>query len=110
MKINNPSRVIFTTFLDVTGSRAINATVYQNTSIYPRMVTVTMTMNTNGDNIVQFAIGATAAPNSLVGEWGGNVLLTAQSYGSVTFMVPGLWYYKGTQSGTVTILAWVENV
>ena len=67
-----------------------------------------MSMNTNGDNNAQFFIGPTASPATQSGEWGGNVLLGAQSYGSVTFIVPGLWYYKAHMTGTIILISWVE--
>ena len=108
MKISNPKPIQFTAINVATSIRAIDGTVYFNSSV-PRMVIVTMTMNTNGDNIAQFYIGATAAPATLAAEWGGNVLLAAQSYGSVTFIVPVGYYYKATQTGTITLLAWLEH-
>ena len=110
MKINNPAPALFTTLTDATALRAINGTVYQNTSKNPKMVHITMSMNTNGDNYAQFYIDSISNPGSLVSEWGGNVLLGAQSYGTASFVVPGLWYYRGTQTGTISFIGWVEIV
>ncbi len=100
---------------DVTASRAVDGTVYQNTSgkIIIATVAIALTCATTQYEGVVFYCG-TANPPTVAK---GSVYLTQigatsiREDGTVTFIVPVNYYYKATASGTGTAgkLSWIED-
>ena len=103
---------------DVTASRAIDGTVYHNTSGKIILVTIEATLivvkysttSVNGTASIGFYCDAAASPTTLVNQSFLQLLITGLSAGSngqtmqspsVTFFVPSGYYYKAlaTSSG-----------
>ncbi len=115
---------------DVTGSRAVNGTVYQNTSGKIRMVLVQVRTRVNDDgagsisgtSFIQVHCDAATPPTTLITQGGLDIEIDdggqsaaafVQSYASLVFAVPLNYYYKATGSnvtnGIVPVLGtWFE--
>ncbi len=100
---------------DVTASRAINGTVYQNTSGKIMIVTVSVTMTC--DNLetatVTFYCAAANPPTvvkGIVSHFQQAATLSSVN-GAITFVVPVNYYYKATASGTGAAAkqSWIED-
>lgn len=104
---------------DVTGSRAIDGTVYQNTSGKIRIVTVQCVLTkTNAAQYsrVTFCSDANASPTTQIGRMalqpdtaalGGDLIVEM----AFTFVVPPNYYYKATETHTgdvSTLSDWFE--
>lgn len=90
-------------YADVTASRDLAGTVFQNTSDLPILVLV----ETGGSaGTVRFAIGSTSTPSDIIlqsSATGAGVAVTD------TFIVPVNWYYKATViSGSRSLTKWYE--
>lgn len=90
---------------DVTGSRAVGASIYQNTSGKLRKVIVTVEP-TGGDGFLIVYCENNAAPSAWIAYQDYN---NALYYTCVTFEVPAGWYYRVDDVlNTVTLRKWVE--
>lgn len=89
------------TMTDVTGSRAIDGTVYQNTGDGPMFVTVAV--SGASDNMTVH-VGSVTPPTVVATGFGP----TASNRSSGSFFVPSGWYYKVTKGGAASLLSWVE--
>ena len=93
---------------DVTASRAIDGTAYQNTSGRPLFVAITLQGTGTGEE--GYAIAYTdsnATPTTEVGRCSASFDASVQ-YGQVSFVVLPSNYYKVTHSGTGTLRKWFE--
>lgn len=79
---------------------------YQNLSGKPMLVTVAMSLTTK---TAEFYCDSAANPSTLIGK-ASSAGATAVS-GTVSFMVPPLFYYKSVSSGggTATLVSWTES-
>jgi hypothetical protein len=89
---------------DVTASRAIDGTVYQNTGTVDMLVGVTAYSTTSGGGITAYSEND-ATPAVAVGAW--YTAYASLSYGQVFFKVPSGWYYK-VSNNSATKYAWIE--
>jgi len=92
-------------YVSPSGSRAVDSTVYQNTSGKIRMITISCVVN----DAEWFAIltGATSSSATVVayqsvGGTGGACRLSG------TAVIPPSWYYKVNVAGTPALEAWIE--
>lgn len=90
---------------DVTASRAIDGTVYQNNSSYPLLVTVFVTATANPNQALAYVEAGDDTPDVCV------AFVTATSgaanVASMTFFVPVGSYYKVTNT-SMTLSGWIE--
>lgn len=112
---------------DVTGSRAIDGTTYQNTSDKIRFVTINVTTqivaadgDLDGTARVEIKCDSNSTPTTVVaniglvlGLFGLNVVANSiVSYSTVSFKVAPDYYYKATETeigdGAVSLLEWFE--
>jgi len=93
---------------EVTEGRDID-TVYQNTSRYPLLVTVSVAFSSSGD--AGYAhIGSTSSPSQVVAYFGGTSVGDFTTI-PVTFLVPANYYYKiSSVAGVITLGAWSESL
>jgi hypothetical protein len=100
---NPPPSNVFGVQTDVSGSRAINGTVYQNTGSKPRLVVIEAYIGAAARWDVY--CDATATPNTRIA-----LCRNALTDQVVTFVVPSGYYYKVTETAaTVTLTQWVET-
>jgi hypothetical protein len=103
--INNP--VIAPNFLntqtDATGSRAVNGTVYQNTTTKPIIVNISVYLIANSD--ITIYSDAQASPTLAVGEIG--VTGAATITQAISFCVLPGNYYKAVGTNA-TLQYWIE--
>ena len=106
--VNNPPISIgvsgFTTQSDVTGSRAIDGTVYHNTSGKAMLVVISAAMATTY-GIAAFS-DATVTPTQAIAS-ANNPGLVAAITSSITFLVLIGNYYKCT-GVSCTLVTWIE--
>lgn len=93
----------FTTQADVTASRAINGTVYQNTGATPKFVVVSISNAAN--SLLTAYCAAGASPGTVVSQQKANATTTQLL---LVFIVPPSYYYKVTYGLTGTLDAWIE--
>lgn len=102
--VDNPTSPLaseITTQTDVTVSRAIDGTVYHNTTAKPIFVVVTL----NGSNqTAQFYTDSNAAPVTSVAHIQPNAV--SGGVFTVSFIVLSGNYYKGV--GNLSIVTWIE--
>lgn len=101
----------------VTGSRAIDGTVYHNTSDWPMMVliTVLVDLNTTGSQaFITVKCDANASPSTIVG-YAGLYSMNAVAlghYAPITFVVPPGYYYTAPKTddgnASISLSTWVE--
>lgn len=102
--VDNVGYLGFTKQVEVHASRAIDATVYHNTSGRPMLVSISCVCNF-GDVINAYS-DANATPTTIVVSMGHSNI---QPVGmSLTFLVLPGNYYKINQTGTSTLSYWVE--
>jgi hypothetical protein len=122
-KLNTNTGPIYTaTQADVLGSRAIDGTVYQNTSGKIMVVTISVqtdipVSSTNAGAFISVYCDANAAPVLIIAETG-RVITTTPSTArlgdvfTVTFIVNSNYYYKAVSTtangGTITKDKWTE--
>ncbi|MBI2869387.1 MAG: hypothetical protein HYX96_06145 [Chloroflexi bacterium] len=94
---------------NVTASRAIDGTVYQNTSGKIIMVAVSMYLN-GGDGAGGGSayVGAANPPTSIVAGWLDYASASFGVKGTLTFIVPPSYYYKIGTVGSPTLGTWTE--
>lgn len=108
MKINNPAGVLYPTRVtNVTASRSLDGTVYQNTNSTPKFMTVLLSSAAASQNAVLFYADGNATPTTYAGGYSQNATI-AFGKGSVSFWVLPGHNYRAVMSGTLTITAWVE--
>lgn len=90
---------------NVTASRAIDGTVYHNTSGCPMCVVIDVDLDAGG-RFISCSIGATSTPADDVGGISTNIDL---GVGSKVFWVPSGYYYKVINSGPPTLYHWQET-
>ena len=94
---------------DVTGSRAIDGTVYQNTTCITKIVTVSVELNQEDDDEISAYVENDATPAVRVGMVGSSEIIDATIVVPITFVVPSSWYYKvDNTSGTPALVEWFE--
>jgi hypothetical protein len=93
-----------TTQTDVTGSRAMDGTVYHNATSKPIFCVVTGSMGIGASYYV--CSDSQVTPTLLIAKVG---LITTSTYGVVSFWVlPGNYYQIGALAGSVGTNAWIE--
>lgn len=87
---------------DVTASRAIDSTVYQNTTDMIMIVTVTIknTVGDTGDVYVIFYCDANASPTTMIGGVREHNITATNALFPFTFVVLPNYYYKAVNDGT----------
>uniref|UniRef100_A0A6M3IYE9 Tail protein n=1 Tax=viral metagenome TaxID=1070528 RepID=A0A6M3IYE9_9ZZZZ len=96
---------------NVTASRAIDATVYQNTTGYEMTVHVYMSIS-SGTSVMQGRTDAATPPTLNIGGVSiGTGAYTYIGHGSLTFTVQNNHYYCVAKvgAGTVNLVTWVET-
>ena len=94
---------------DVTSSRAINGTVYQNTSGRPLIITVTIDCTGDDYDRAVAYCDSNASPTTVVTAVGHLVGNGEREYLSMTFVAVPSYYYKVTSAaGTPTLVDWFE--
>jgi hypothetical protein len=96
---------------DVTASRAIDGTVYQNLTGKTMFVTICGACSGNVGATAVFGayIGANAAPNENAGAVGiSSFTAGLVLYLELEFKVPPGWYYRGSSAGNCIMFLWVE--
>ena len=92
---------------DVAASRAVNGTIYQNTT--GKVVIAMITINyANTSAVATFICDSNASPTTqigLVNIVADNVLNTKIA---TTFIVPPSFYYKVAPTGSINIVNWFE--
>ena len=83
---------------DVTGSRAIDGSVYHNTSGKIMIATITG----YGSGSVTFSCDSNASPTTGIG------VLASTASATGTFIIPANYYYKAPKSGTYSLSYWIE--
>ncbi len=97
----------FVAATDRTANRALDGTVYQNTT--GNLMLVAISYNSGGFNPsvpVTHYIGSANPPTTVVAQ-AGTVSIAVIYPCFVIYIVPSNWYYKSTGTGT-TLLYWVE--
>lgn len=105
--VNNPpisSSSGISSQTDVTASRALDGTVYHNTTTKPIMCMVNATCS--GGGAVLFKSDATASPSLSIGQIYN--LNASAIQGLISFWVLPGYYYKGTITSTATLVTWIE--
>lgn len=92
---------------DVTASRAINATVYRNTGLYPIFAVISVISATTGDNGLDVYCDAQATPTTKVVRGSLNATVYNDIFNVSFIVLPG-YYYKATTVGTLTLSTWIE--
>ncbi len=95
---------------DVTGSRAIDGTVYQNTTGKPMTVKVLISLGDSGSGAYAIANSDSSNPPTTVVDKQGKVTGAQDHdlYMSLTFTVLPGNYYKVTGTGNPTLTNWIE--
>lgn len=104
---------------DVTGSRAIDGTVYQNSSGRPKLVIITTKHVRKLDNeicVLDAYVEDITPPTVKVASVGLTVDIITESaeagYWNMVFAVPNQNYYKALENETgtaiVTLMSWIE--
>ncbi len=96
---------------DVTASRAIDGTVYQNLTSKTMFVTVCCVCQGNVAATAVFGayIGETGAPNNNAGSVGINSFTAGLVlYQELEFKVPPGWYYRVATGGNCIMWLWTE--
>jgi len=92
---------------DVTASRALNGTVYQNTLARPILVTIAITPNAQAYTVTVHCDAAN--PPTVVSGLLSNDTAGGNYTGSISFIVPAGHYYKATTTGTAPAsFSWIE--
>lgn len=95
------------TLADVSGSRAIDSTIYQNTS--GKIVLAVVSVACTVEEQVDFFIGAASPPTSGVGVACSHLAAGETLATTITFIIPSGYYYKAVATeGTPTLMAWME--
>ena len=90
--------------IDQTASRAIDGTIYHNTTSGIVMVVVSVVLPSS--SAVDFYTQGTALPSIYVSLL--HNLNFSSIYVSTTFIVLPGWYYKGTPTGSPVLITWIE--
>lgn len=94
---------------DVTGSRAIDGTVFQNTSGKIKLVTITInTVSTNDEYYAIAYCDSNASPSTVITACSGETYNAQEAYNSMTFVVAPSYYYKVTETGDAVLYKWFE--
>jgi len=99
-KMNENTGPIYTcTETDVTASRAVDGTVYQNTSGKLMFATITIQCGVTGAANIYCSANASPAQIAQVGI----------APNAVSFFIPPNYYYKVSQAvATISLLYWIE--
>lgn len=105
MNVYNPAAAGgITTQTDVTASRAIDNTVYHNTTAKPIFCVVTVNLSTTAQ--IAVSSDATATPTLVVGY-----IQNSNALGEIAqisfWVLPGN-YYKAIKTNTATLTTWIE--
>jgi hypothetical protein len=103
--IKQPLQQFISTQTDVTASRALDGTVYQNTSTKPMFVHASVAVNGNGGNVTVKS-DANSTPVQTVGFVFQQTLLPVTLI--LTFIVLPGNYYSATQVQGCSIQYWIE--
>ena len=103
----NPQTKQFTTSTDVSGSRAIDGTVYHNTTNKPRSISALCALAAGhlGDQLYAFC---DVVNGSTVQVWIGLSSSLNADARTVNFIVPPGYFYAITNAGAWTKQSWVE--
>jgi len=95
----------FTTQTDQTGSRAINGTVYHNTTTKPILCAVSFALHLN--DILSFYSDINASPSQIIAS--DQNVNVASIITTTTFLVlPGNYYKAVTAAGSPNLGQWIE--
>lgn len=108
MTYTNPRPQHPTIQADVTGSRSFNGTVYHNTSLYPLIVTITMTSISAGANTIYVYSDASATPTLQILRLSHDATVSAAQISGAFVVLPNNYYKVTTAFGSPALNNWIE--